>query len=75
MVETGGIFYAMMPNIHSAGARIFGSHWYALELPRHLFHYSPVSLRALAAAAGLEDVSVTTHREVFIRAEFHLFAG
>jgi SAM-dependent methyltransferase len=61
-----GVFYTMMPNIDSAGARIFGSYWYALELPRHLYHFSPASLRALATTAGLEIVSLTTNREMFI---------
>jgi SAM-dependent methyltransferase len=67
-LKPGGIFYAMMPNIDSAGARIFRSHWYALELPRHLYHFSPVTLRNLANDVGLEEVSLTTHREVFIEA-------
>ncbi len=61
-----GIFYTMMPNIDSAGARIFRSYWYALELPRHLYHFSPESLRTVASAAGLQEVSVSTQREVFI---------
>jgi 2-polyprenyl-3-methyl-5-hydroxy-6-metoxy-1,4-benzoquinol methylase len=65
-LKPGGIFYAMMPNIDSAGARIFGSYWYALELPRHLFHFSPQSLAALAISLGLEQVSLTTDSEVFI---------
>ena len=65
-LKPGGVFYTMMPNIDSAGARIFGSYWYALELPRHLYHFSPASLRALASTAGLEIVSLTTNREVFI---------
>jgi SAM-dependent methyltransferase len=65
-LKPGGIFYAMMPNIDSAGARIFKSYWYALELPRNLFHFSPASLRYVAGSVGLEEVSVTTHREVFI---------
>ena len=56
----------MMPNIDSAGARIFGSYWYALELPRHLYHFSPASLKRLSGTAGLEIVSLTTNREVFI---------
>lgn len=64
-LKPGGIFYAMMPNIDSAGARIFGSYWYALELPRHLFHFSPKSLSALAKSLGLDQVSLTTDREVF----------
>jgi SAM-dependent methyltransferase len=65
-LKPGGIFYAMMPNIDSAGARIFRSYWYALELPRHLYHFSPVSLKNAARSAGLFEVSVTTHREMFV---------
>lgn len=64
-LKPGGIFYFMVPNIDSAGARIFGSYWYALELPRHLYHYSPQSLRVMADAAGLQTLSITTHRELF----------
>ncbi len=67
-LKPGGIFYAMMPNIDSAGARIFRSYWYPLELPRHLYHFSPSTLRNLANCVGLQEVSVTTHREVFIEA-------
>jgi SAM-dependent methyltransferase len=65
-LKPGGIFYTMMPNIDSAGARIFGSYWYSLELPRHLYHFSPKSLKNVASLAGLHEVSVTTHREIFI---------
>jgi hypothetical protein len=64
-LKPGGIFYVMVPNIDSAGARIFRSYWYALELPRHLFHFSPVSLANAAHAVGLETVSLTTNRELF----------
>jgi SAM-dependent methyltransferase len=67
-LKPGGVFYAMMPNIDSAGARIFRSYWYALELPRHLYHFSPVSLRRVCNLAGLEAVTVIAHREVFIEA-------
>jgi SAM-dependent methyltransferase len=65
-LKPGGIFFTMMPNIDSAGAHIFKSHWYALELPRHLSHFSPTSLRNMANSVGLEEVSLTTDREVFI---------
>lgn len=61
-LKPGGIFYAMMPNIASWEARAFGSHWYGLELPRHLFHFSPRSLRCLMAEIGLEEVLVRTPR-------------
>ena len=64
-LKPGGVFYTLMPNIDSAGAHIFKSYWYALELPRHLYHFSPATLRAVAHSAGLKEVSVTTHRELF----------
>lgn len=65
-LKQGGIFYLMTPNIDSAGAKIFGSYWYALELPRHLYHFSPTALGNLARAAGLTEISLTTHRELFV---------
>ncbi len=67
-LKPGGIFYTEMPNIDSAGARIFGSYWYALELPRHLFHFSPASLRTLGRSSGLREVSITTQRHLFTEA-------
>jgi SAM-dependent methyltransferase len=72
-LKPDGVFYTFMPNIESAGARLFKSYWYALELPRHLYHFSPRSLKALAHSAGLEEVSVTTDREVFIEASTRYF--
>jgi len=61
-LKPGGIFYVLVPNIDSAEGRVFGSYWAGLELPRHLFHYSPPSLKFLAEAAGLSVVSLETHR-------------
>jgi SAM-dependent methyltransferase len=65
-LKPGGVFYTMMPNIDSAGARIFRSYWYGLELPRHLYHFSPDSLSGLAKVAGLDPIALTTNREMFI---------
>ncbi len=61
-LKPGGIFYVLVPNIDSAEARVFGSYWHGLELPRHLFHYSPTSLRNLAKTAGLSEISLVTRR-------------
>jgi SAM-dependent methyltransferase len=70
-LKPGGIFYAFMPNIDSAGARIFRSYWYALELPRHLYHFSPASLKLLAKRVGFSEVSITTQRALFIEYSTH----
>ena len=61
-LKPGGIFYILVPNIDAAEARVFGSYWHGLELPRHLFHYSPASLKFLANSAGLHEVSLETRR-------------
>jgi hypothetical protein len=61
-LKPDGIFYVQVPNIESAEARVFGTYWHGLELPRHLFHYSPASLKRLAQSAGLTAVSLETQR-------------
>jgi SAM-dependent methyltransferase len=61
-LKPGGIFYVLVPNIDSAEARAFGSYWHGLELPRHLFHYSPAALKFLAQSADLSVVSLETRR-------------
>jgi len=61
-LKPGGIFYVLVPNVDSAEAHVFGSYWHGLELPRHLFHYSPASLKFLAESAGLREVSLETRR-------------
>ena len=43
-LKPGGVFYTFLPNIDSAESRIFRSYWCGLELPRHLYHFSPSSL-------------------------------
>jgi len=61
-LKPDGIFYLMVPNIDSAAVRVFRSYWYGLELPRHLTHFSPDSLRAMAAVVGLETTALPANR-------------
>ena len=65
-LKPGGVFYVLVPNIDSAEARVFGSYWCGLELPRHLFHYSPGSLRYLADSVGLREISLVTGRNAAV---------
>lgn len=61
-LKPGGIFYVQVPNIDSAEACVFRTYWHGLELPRHLSHFSPGSLRILATAVGLREVLLETRR-------------
>lgn len=55
LLKPGGTVVISLPNIASHQARWFRSNWYAFsDVPRHLHHFSPGSLRLLLEAAGLE---------------------
>jgi SAM-dependent methyltransferase len=65
-LKPDGIFYAMLPNIDSWEARFFGTYWYGLELPRHLSHFSPRSLRHILTELGFEEVYFATPRVSYV---------
>jgi SAM-dependent methyltransferase len=48
----GGVLVLGLPNLASWQSRMTGRHWMHLDVPRHLVHFSPSSMRAALAAAG-----------------------
>ncbi len=48
----GGLLLLTLPNFGSYQARHFGEDWYALSLPRHLYHFN----------AGEFEPALTAHR-------------
>jgi SAM-dependent methyltransferase len=59
-LKPDGVFYVFLPNVLCWEARLFRSYWYGLELPRHLFHFSPQSLRHLMASVGFKEEWLVT---------------
>lgn len=51
-----GKLVAAVPNLDSWEARILGSRWMEIDIPGHLFFFSPKSLRGLLLTAGFADV-------------------
>jgi SAM-dependent methyltransferase len=70
ILRPGGILVAITPNVGSMGHRRFGENWRGLEPPRHLYLFSPRTLRLCAEKAGLKVVSLRTisrlGRELYI---------
>ena len=58
LLVPGGKLIASVPNIDSGPFRRFGPAWYGLELPRHLTHFSPGTLRRMCQRAGFNVQSV-----------------
>jgi SAM-dependent methyltransferase len=59
-LRPGGHIMIEVPNAQSASARRMGASWRLLDLPHHLGHHSPRSLRGLLASVGLEPVLIDT---------------
>ena len=55
-----GRIVILVPNFGGIGRRIFGRAWDGLEVPRHLHHFTPSTLRKTLAAAGLAPLTVRT---------------
>lgn len=58
-VKPGGYLVASVPDAGSWLRGWFGSRWYALHLPNHLYHYSPQTMALVLRRAGWELQQVT----------------
>jgi 2-polyprenyl-3-methyl-5-hydroxy-6-metoxy-1,4-benzoquinol methylase len=52
LLVPGGRVVVAVPNFASLPAKWFGPHWFGLDLPRHLTHFTPATLRDTLRAAG-----------------------
>lgn len=68
-LKPGGLLVIAVPNFDSIQARLFRSAWFHLDIPRHLFHYSPSVLERILKETGFKIAEVN-----FFSAE-HNWAG
>jgi len=57
MKPSGRVFIAV-PNYTSYDAKKYGAEWAAYDIPLHLYHFSPESMRYLLQSAGFNLVSI-----------------
>jgi 2-polyprenyl-3-methyl-5-hydroxy-6-metoxy-1,4-benzoquinol methylase len=58
LLVPGGRLLVAAPNIDSLPFRWFGAAWFALDLPRHLIHFTPPTLTSMLERAGFRPHSV-----------------
>jgi len=58
-MRPGGILRIWIPNIASVESRVFRGLWFGLDIPRHLYHFDPSTLRRLLVTAGFEPARMT----------------
>jgi len=64
LLRPGGKIFVSVPNFASLQSTVFGRHWYHLDLPRHLHHFTVDSLNRLSRQAGLQPVRRFARLEV-----------
>jgi SAM-dependent methyltransferase len=52
VMRPGGTMFLAVPNHLSLDARRYGAHWAAWDVPRHLYHFCPDSMRRLLEPLG-----------------------
>ncbi len=60
VMAPGAMITIAVPNFSSWQAKAFGPHWFHLDLPRHLYHFSVRGLRGLLGRTGFEVTSQST---------------
>lgn len=58
LLKQEGEMIIEVPNIDSIKFKIFRSNFFPLEIPRHLYHFSPSTLSKLCAKCGLSTIEV-----------------
>jgi SAM-dependent methyltransferase len=54
MIKPEGKIFIAVPNYTSADAEIYKEYWAAYDVPRHLWHFSPGSMKTLMKKHGLK---------------------
>ena len=64
LLRPGGRLLISLPNAGCWEPAVFGRFWYVWELPRHLHHFTPSSIRCLLEECGFESVRVQHQRTI-----------
>lgn len=57
LLADDGYLFVAVPNHTSWDAAHYGNYWAAWDVPRHLYHFSPESMRQLMETRGMEIVA------------------
>jgi SAM-dependent methyltransferase len=61
LLTPGGRLLVTVPNLDSLSSRSFGANWFGLDVPRHLTHFTSVTLGGMLHRAGFDKIAI--HQE------------
>jgi SAM-dependent methyltransferase len=62
ILKPGGRFFIAVPNYTAFDSRAYKEYWAAYDVPRHLYHFSPPSMKRLIESNGME---IVTHKPMW----------
>lgn len=76
LLTPGGRLVVACPNLDSWAFRVFGPAWFALDVPRHLTHFTPQTLTDMLTAAGfrVDELRQVRHSD-WVRSSARLASG
>jgi hypothetical protein len=60
LIKPGGVCVIALPNSKSFDAEHYGKFWAAYDVPRHLWHFNPITFRQFADKSGFKTESLLT---------------
>lgn len=54
ILKPGGWLIMVLPNFESIQAKVFKNNWFHLDVPRHYYHFSPLTLKKMLQLSGFE---------------------
>jgi SAM-dependent methyltransferase len=74
LLAPGGRIVVLTPNIRSLGFALYGSCWFPLDAPRHVFLFDPETLRRLGTQAGVRLRTLRTPADPQLLSESRHYA-
>lgn len=56
LLEEGGSLFIEVPNYGGLQSNLFGSYWFHLDVPRHLYHFTTSALEGMVSEAGFRII-------------------
>src|SRR6185436_4447479 len=65
ILKPGGSLIVQLPNAGSYQLRLFSGAWFALDVPRHRYHFTPETLESLLSATGFSSYRMTLFSKAY----------
>lgn len=58
VMKDNGELIILIPNLGSYFFSVFRKYWFHLDVPRHFYHFTPITIRQLLADCGFSEISI-----------------